>query len=86
MMIKPLKLFQGLTLLFLPAVWITNARDIYIYKGEILSVCLSVCLSVTLLIRLGLSTSPYQLPNIKNPSSSSFKFVTAVISLRSTAA
>ena len=26
--------------------------------------------------RLGLSVSPYQLPNIKNPSSSSFKFVT----------
>ena len=39
--------------------------------------CPSVCPSVTLLIRLGLSTSPYQLSNIKNPSSSSFKFVTA---------
>ena len=45
---------------------------VYIYKGEILS----ICLSVTLLIRQGLSTSPYQLPNIKNTSSSSFKFVT----------
>ena len=37
---------------------------VYIYKGEILS----ICLSVTLLIRLGLSTSPYQLPDIKNHS------------------
>ena len=39
--------------------------------------CPSVCLSVTLLTCLGLSTLPYQLPNIKNPSLSSFKFVTA---------
>ena len=44
-----------------------------IYQAEILS----VCLSVTLLTRLGLLTSLYQLANIKNPSSSSFKFVTA---------
>ena len=29
-----------------------------------------------LMTRLGLSTSPYQLPSIKNPSSSSSKFVT----------
>ena len=36
----------------------------------------SVCLSVTLLTRLGLLTSTYQLPNIINPSSSYFKFVT----------
>ena len=50
---------------------------IYIYKAEILSICLFVRLSVTLLIRLGLSTLPYQLCNIKNPSSSSFKFITA---------
>ena len=33
------------------------------YKAE----NLSVCLSVTLLTHLGLSTSPYQLPKIKNP-------------------
>ena len=33
-------------------------------------------LSVTLLTCPGLSTSPYQLPNIINPSSSSIKFVT----------
>ena len=45
---------------------------IYIYKAEILS----VCLSVILLTRLELLTSLYQLPNNKNPSSSSFKFVT----------
>ena len=51
--------------------------SIYIKEKSCPSVCLSVCLSVTLLIRLGLATSPYQLPNIKNPSSSSFKFVTA---------
>ena len=50
--------------------------SIYIYKAKNLSICLSIHLSVTLLTRLGLSTSPYQLPNIKNPSSSSFKFVT----------
>ena len=39
--------------------------------------CPSVCPSVTLLIRLGLSTSQYQLLNIKNSSSPSFKFATA---------
>ena len=50
---------------------------IYTYKAKILSVYLSVHPSVTQLTHLGLSTSPYQLPNIKNPSSSSFKFVTA---------
>ena len=50
---------------------------IYIYKAEILSVYLSVRPSVTLLTRLGLLTSPYQLPNSINPSSSSFKFITA---------
>ena len=37
----------------------------------------SVCLSVTLLTRLEPMTSTYQLPNIINPSSSNFKFVTA---------
>jgi len=46
----------------------TLVREIYIHKAEILS--------VTLLTRLGLSTSPYQLPSIKRPFSSSFKFVT----------
>ena len=56
----------------------SNGRTIfYICKAEILSVCLSVHLSVMLLTLLELSTSPYQLPNIKSPSSCSFKFVTA---------
>ena len=50
----------------------------HIHKAKNLPVCLSsVCLSVMLLTCLGLSISPYQLLNIKNPSSSSFKFVTA---------
>ena len=50
----------------------------HIYKAKILSVCLSICLPVYHAVtHLGPSTSPYQLPNIKNPSSFSFKFVTA---------
>ena len=51
--------------------------SIYIKLKSCPSVCLSVRLSVTLLTLLELSTSPYQLPKIKNPSSSSFKFVPA---------
>ena len=45
---------------------------VYIYKAEILS----VCPSVMLLTHVGLSTSQYQIPNIKKPSSFFFKFVT----------
>ena len=52
---------------------ISNLYFIYIYKAEKLSVCLSV-MPIT---HLGLPTSPYQLLNIINPSSSNFKFVTA---------
>jgi len=37
----------------------------------------SICPSVTVITVLGLLTSTYQLPNIINPSSSYFKFVTA---------
>ena len=45
-------------------------HSIYIY------IKLKSCPSVTLLTRLRLLTSTYQLPNIINPSSSYFKFVT----------
>ena len=55
------------------SIYLLLLSSIYIKEKS----CPSVCLSVTLLILLGLSISPYQLPNVKNPSSSSFKFVTA---------
>ena len=48
--------------------------SIYLYKQKS---CPSLCLSFTLIIHLGLLTSPYQLPKIKNPSSPFFKFATA---------
>ena len=50
--------------------------SIYIKLKSRPSVCLSVRPSVTPLTRLKLPTSTYQLPNIINPSSSYFEFVT----------